>query len=116
MLRLVADENFDGRVFSGLRKRHPAIDLIRAQDTSIAAAKDPDLLAWAADNDRIVLSHDHETMIGFAYARVAVGQKMPGLFMLREEPLIGPAIDEILMIYECSEQEEWKDRVIFLPL
>jgi hypothetical protein len=36
MLRLAADENFDGRIVRGLRRVFPDLDLIRVQDTPAA--------------------------------------------------------------------------------
>ena len=41
---------------------------------------DPDILARAAAEGRIVLTHDRNTMTGFAATRVNAGQPMPGLF------------------------------------
>lgn len=55
-------------------------------------------------------------MTKFAYERIRTGQPMPGVFVIRNEPPFGPLIDEILLIDSCSSQEEWKDRVEFLPL
>lgn len=34
MLRLAADENFDGRVVRGLQRLMPDLDLVRVQDTA----------------------------------------------------------------------------------
>ena len=41
---------------------------------------------------------------------------MSGVFVIRNKPPLGEMIDEILMVALCSFQEEWKDRVEFLPL
>ena len=73
MLRLVSDENFNGDIVRGLLLRHPALDLRRVQDVGLEEADDPTILAWAATNNRIVLTHDHATMPDFAYDRVVAG-------------------------------------------
>ena len=52
MLRLAADENFDSRIVRGLLRVLPELDLVRVQDTELAAAPDPDVLAWAAQIHR----------------------------------------------------------------
>jgi hypothetical protein len=44
-------------------------------------ADDPDVLAGAAENNRIVLTHDRATMSDDAYARVAAGERMAGVFL-----------------------------------
>jgi predicted HicB family RNase H-like nuclease len=74
MLRLVSDENFNGDMVRGLLLRHPALALYRVQDVGLEEADDPTILAWAAANNRIVLTHDQATMPDFAYARVGVEQ------------------------------------------
>jgi hypothetical protein len=78
---------------------------------------DPDILAWAASEGRILLTHDRKTVPKFAYQRVRAGQPMPGVFVIRNRPnLIGQMVEEILLVVLCSSQEEWKDRVEFLPI
>ena len=47
MLRLLADQNFNEDIISGLLDRRPGLDVIRAWDVGLQAAKDPGLLAWA---------------------------------------------------------------------
>lgn len=116
MLRLLADENFNGDVVRGLLLRRPNLDLLRVQDVGLSGAEDPGILAWAAENDRIVLSHDFATMADFAYERVAAGEPMPGVLLVRERFPVGRAIDEILLTDECSEHAEWSGRVVHLPL
>ena len=71
MLRLLSDENFDGKIIRGLFLRQPNLDLVRVQDVSLQELDDPTILAWAADNNRIVITHDCATMPNFAYERLA---------------------------------------------
>jgi hypothetical protein len=82
MLRFLTDEDFDGRLTSALLARVPGFDLVRAQDTGLTHTPDPDILAWAAGEGRIVLTHDRNTMTGFASTRASAGQPMPGLFVV----------------------------------
>jgi len=44
MLRLLADENFNGDIVRGLSLRQPNLDLIRVQETAVAGADDADVL------------------------------------------------------------------------
>ena len=116
MLRLLSDENFNGDIVRGLLLCHPDLDLHRVQDVGLEAAEDPTILAWAAANNRIVLTHDRATMPDFAYARVVTGQPMPGVFVLDDRLSVRQAIDEILLLEGCSEQAEWVGLVVYLPL
>ena len=117
VLRFAADENFDNDVLRGLRLHQPAVDIARAQDVAgLTGADDPTLLAWAAVESRLLLTHDASTMPGHAYARVAAGQPMSGVLIIGAGAATGPIIEELLLIAECSGQEEWHDHVRYLPL
>ena len=69
MLRFLADENFNGDLADGLVRHESSIDLVRAQDVGLLGADDPEILEWAAEEHRVVLTHDKQTMPGFAFAR-----------------------------------------------
>jgi predicted nuclease of predicted toxin-antitoxin system len=116
MLRLLADENFNGDIVRGLLLRHPDLDLVRVQNVGLAGAEDPEMLAWAAENDRILLTHDRASMPDHAYERVAVGEKMPGVFIRNDRFPVGRAIEEILLLVLCTEQAEWSGRAVHVPL
>lgn len=55
-------------------------------------------------------------MVGHAYARLAEGQQMPGLLMVRQTQPIAPVIESLLLIWSASDAEEWSGVVAFLPL
>jgi predicted nuclease of predicted toxin-antitoxin system len=116
-MRLASDADFNGRAFRALLRKQPDLDIIRVQDVGLRTADDPDVLAWAAAEGRILLTHDRETLIGFAYQRVELGLPMPGVFVIRNRPeQIGQMVEDILLVVLCSSQDEWKDQVVFLPL
>jgi predicted nuclease of predicted toxin-antitoxin system len=117
MLRLITDADFNGRVYRALRRRVPELDIVRVQDVGLRTAGDPEILAWAAAEGRIVLSHDRETMTAFANERVRTGSPMPGVFIIRDlKDQIGVMVEAILLVVHCSEQHEWRDQVQFLPI
>ena len=116
MLRLLADENFNGDILRGLLLRQPDFNVLRVQDAGLAGADDPSILAWAAENDRIVLTHDRATMADYAYRRVTAGKSMPGIFVLNDRLPVGQAIEELWLMVACSEQAEWSGLVVYLPL
>lgn len=116
MIRFAADEDLDNHILRGLRHRLPSIDVVRAQDAALGGAPDQEVLAWAAQADRVLLSHDASTMTAAAYARIASGDHMPGVIIIPQWMPIGPTIEELALVAECSEPGEWMGRVRFLPL
>lgn len=116
MLRFAADENLKGDIFDGLLRRKPELDILRVQDAGLLGANDPKVLAWAADAGRVLLTHDINTLPGFAYDRVLAGHPMPGVFAIRQSLPIGNVIEDLLFLAECSRDGEWEGQVLFLPL
>ncbi len=116
MLRLASDADVHGGIIRGLRRRLPVIDLVRAQDALPEGVPDPDVLAWAAAEDRVLITNDRNTIVDFAYQRVAAGAPMPGLIVTTNEQAIGAAIDDILLVAEFMPPDEIRDQiVVFLP-
>jgi hypothetical protein len=90
--------------------------LARAQDALPEGSTDPQVLAWAADENRVLITNDRNTMVGFAYQRVAAGEAMPGLIATTTEQSIGSALDDILLMAEYMPEEEMRNQVVvFLP-
>lgn len=116
MLRLAADENFNHDIIRGLLRRRPNLGLVRVQDAGLSGADDPAVLAWTAREGRILLTHDVQTITKHAYARVQSGESMPGVFEVSRAVTVGVAIEDILLLVECSVNSEWEGQVRYLPL
>jgi hypothetical protein len=117
MLRLANDADVHGAVVRGLRRRLPTLDLVRVQDALPPNAPDPEVLAWAASEGRVLITNDRNTMIGLAYQRMTAGDVVPGLIATTNEQSIGSTINDIATIVEYMSEEEIRDEVIvYLPL
>jgi hypothetical protein len=116
MLRLAADENFNNNIVRGLLRRNPALDIVRIQDVGLSGVDDPQVLNWAAQEGRILLTHDVTTMTQHAYERIQAGLPMPGLFEVSRAVSVGRAIEDILLLAECSLDGEWEGQIRYLPL
>ena len=113
--RFLADHDLNEHIIDGVLRREPALEFIHARDGDLAARPDPEVLAYAAEHGFLLVSHDVNTMVGHAYARVAAGEAMPGLLMVQQSEPIGPVIDALVLIWSASEAEEWIGQVRFLP-
>ena len=115
MLRLLIDENFNQRILRGLKLRLSSVDLLLAEQAGLRRAKDPDVLAWAAREDRVVLTHDEKTMVPYAKRLVLLGKNMPGLIMVPQRMHIGRAINDLEVLVGCSDHSDLRDRIERLP-
>jgi uncharacterized protein DUF5615 len=115
MLRIFVDQDFDHDILRGLRLRLPNLDAVTALQAGLDRESDPEILAWAAAQNRIILTHDRNTMPAYAYDRVRRSERMAGLFLVPRDMRIGDAISEIQVLIECSLEDEWEGLVVFLP-
>jgi hypothetical protein len=116
LIRLAADEDLDNHVIRGLRRRLPAVDVIRVREAALGGAPDESVLAWAAAEGRVLLTHDASTMTAAAYARISTGEASPGVIVIPQWLPVGDALEDLLLILECSTPEDWAGQVRFLPL
>jgi hypothetical protein len=116
MLRLASDGDVHGDILRGMRRLVPQLDLVRVQDVLPEGTADSAVLAWAATEDRVLITNDRNTMVSFAYQRAAAGHSCPGLIVTSNNQSTGDAIRDILLISEYMPEEEIRDQVvIFLP-
>jgi predicted nuclease of predicted toxin-antitoxin system len=117
MLRLASDADVHGAIIRGLQRRQPALDLVRAQDALPEGTSDPEILAWAASENRVLITNDRNTMIAHASERRQRSAPMPGVIVTTNEQSIGSAISDIALIAQCMAEAEIRQQgVIFLPL
>lgn len=116
MIRFAVDENFNDAIVRGVLRRYPEIDLVRIRDTPLHGANDPAVLEWAAQQGRVVLTHDVTTMTKHAYERVRQDKPMPGIFEAGCDEPVAAIIEDIILIAHCSLPGEWEGQVRYLPL
>jgi len=116
MIKFAADENFNNDILRGLLRKMPELDIVRVQDSELSGASDPEVLEWAAQENRILLTHDVQTITKYAYERVRKGLPMTGVFEVSRAVPINRAIEDLLLIAECSFESEWEGQIRYLPL
>lgn len=116
MSRFATDENFNNDILRGLLRQMPQLDIVRIQDVGLSGTDDPTILEWAAQEGRVLLTHDISTMADFAYGRFHIGRSMPGVLEVSRSVPIGLAIDGIILAIECSFEGEWEGQVRYLQI
>jgi predicted nuclease of predicted toxin-antitoxin system len=116
MLRLLIDEVVRGDIVDGLRRCQPTLDLVRVQDVGLRHTPDALILEWAAQQGRVVVSMDKETLAVDAWDCVARGLPIPGVAILRILLTIGQAINEPEIIALAGNPDDLPDQVIYLPM
>jgi Domain of unknown function (DUF5615) len=116
MLRLLADENFNGRILRALKRQIPNLDVVRVQDTRLSGADDPTLLQFAADEKRVLVTHDQETLVGHAWQRVRSGMTMSGVIVAPTDYPIGKVISDLELLLLAGQPKDVEQQILFIPL
>jgi predicted nuclease of predicted toxin-antitoxin system len=116
VLRLAADENLDARVLRGLLLRLRELNVVRVQDAGLSGADDPEVLAWAAGEERVLLSHDVRTMTAFAAERITKSEPMAGLVILPQTEAIGLVLDALEELITSGQEDAMRGQILYLKL
>ena len=116
MIKILADQNFNGKILRGIKLRISELDCVATYEIGMEKYSDYDLLTFAANENRIILTHDAKTFPDFAYKKIAKGEKMYGVIVVSDQCPIGQAIDEIEISLICIDESEWENNVVRIPL
>jgi len=116
MVRLLTDENVNNNIMRGLARRLPHLDFVSVRDVGLAGSPDLVLLKWAANEQRIILTHDLKTMVRDANQLVAQGEAMAGVIFVPDRLGIGRAINDLVRVLEDATESSMRNSVKYLPL
>jgi hypothetical protein len=114
-LRFQADADLKHAIVQAGRQREPGIDFASAAESNLEGVGDAELLERAAQEGRILVSHDRRTMLTYFRARLEAGKSSPGLFVVSQGAPLRPVVSVIVLIWAASELSEWRDQVHHLP-
>ena len=115
-MRFFTDEDFRHDVLRGVLRLLLEIDVVTAQQVSLTSVDDTVLLAWAAQDNRILLTHDRNTMNGFVLDRVRAGMPMPGVISVRRLAPISVLINDLVYLVQAGDDADFRNQVIYVPL
>jgi hypothetical protein len=85
-----------------------------AQSARLDGVSDPEVLAFAADEGRILVSHDFQTIPRY-FREFTKGRRSPGVLLVRQDLPVGEAIETLVLIGEASDADEWVNRLCLAP-
>ena len=116
MVRFLADASLHHAIVSGCLRREPAIDFLSAHVARLHGVADVDVLALAAAQGRILVSHDFQTMPKHFGEFLAAGHSSPGVFLVKQRTPVADVIDELLLVSLASEPADWTNTIVEIPL
>ena len=114
-IRFQADADFNQNIVRAVKRLQPEIDFQTADEAGLRGLDDLEVLAASAREGRVLVTHDRHTMPQH-FAAFVTTQHSPGVFILSQYLPIRQAVEELQLIWEASEAEEWIDIIQALPL
>jgi hypothetical protein len=119
-LRYLLDEHLRGLFWHyvlqyNVRHTDP-LNVIRVGDPADLplGTEDPEILSWCERENRILVSMDRSTLPDHLREHVARGGRSPGIFIVREVPVM-EAVEFLALADFASEPEEWDNQVHYIP-
>jgi len=114
-VRFQADADLNQIILSATIRREPAIDFRTATAAEIAGLADREVLREAAREGRLLVTHDQKTMPRH-FASFIETEKSPGVLIIPQHLSISMAVEDLVLIWACTDPDEWTNRIGFLPL
>jgi hypothetical protein len=115
MIRFLADASLRDGIVSGCFRREPAIDFLSANDANLAEIPDPEVLALAAAEGRILVTSDLKTMPRHFGDFLNAGGSSAGVFLVKQRTPVADVIEALLLVWAASDADEWKNRILETP-
>ena len=114
-IRFQADADLRFAIVGAVRQREAAIDFASAADARLDRVSDPVILERAAQEERVLVSHDRRTMLHHFRQRLAAGKSSPGLLIASQGASTRLIAEAILLLWSVSDGSELRDQVLHLP-
>lgn len=114
-IKFQADVNLQRKIIKAVKRLEPTIDFQTADEANLHGLSDDIVLALAASENRILISHDRRTM-PYHFAEFVQTQTSPGVFIVSQDEDVKEVADDILLVWFASEPEEWQNSYLTLPL
>ena len=116
MVRLLADASLRHAIVTGCARREPAIDFLSAHAAKLHGVSDRDVLEIAAAQGRILITQDFRTMPKHFAEFLSAGRSSPGVFLVKQRTPLLTVIDDLVLVWTASTQEDWTNRMVEIPL
>ena len=115
MIRFQADADLNRRIVRAVHRLEPAVDFRTAAEADLEGVEDPEVLALAANEGRVLVTHDKKTMPTH-FGHFIVERTSPGVIVIPQHMPIGTAAEGLVLIWSASEADEWVNRFFWLRL
>jgi hypothetical protein len=117
-LKYLLDENVTLVYQTQLLQRNSSLVILVVGNTDAPAkgTLDPEILFWCEEHNFVLVTNNRSSMTIHLADHIAQGRHIPGILILNTNLSIGQSIEELILIAEASFDDEYQDRIEYLPL
>ena len=117
-IKYLFDENVDPLYGVQLRRLRPnlVVRVLGEPATPPKGTLDPEILCWCEIHNFILVTNNRTSMPVHLAEHLAQNRHIPGIFILNPGLSIGGNLAELILIAEASWEDEYQDRIDYLPL
>ncbi|MDI6793523.1 MAG: DUF5615 family PIN-like protein [bacterium] len=116
-VRFLLDETESPRLKAALLRLNHDIDVVRVGEPGAPqlGTPDPDVLRYLELSQRVLVTSNRTSMPAHIETHWTAGGHLWGLFWVRSGTPIGRLAQDLYLVWEASEAEEWIDRLEWIP-
>ncbi|HAG79997.1 MAG TPA: hypothetical protein DCL61_02245 [Cyanobacteria bacterium UBA12227] len=114
-IRYQADADLNQAIVTALLRQQPSIDCQTASTAKLQGLNDQEVLALAAQQGRILVTHERKTMPAY-FAEFIMLHQSAGVLIISKKLAIEVVVAELILIWSASSPEEWINRIAKIPL
>ena len=112
------DENLPPSIAVQIQRHEPRIQVLAVGQPGAPPKSTPDrqLLCWIEENDYLLVTNNRASMPGHLRDHLAADRHIPGILVTPFPLGIGALVQELILIWGASLPDEYRDRIVYLPI
>ncbi len=109
-----ADEDLNQSIINAVLRMKSEINFITAFDAGMKGFTDLQVLELCAKEQRVLVRHDYRTMPNY-FAEFITKHTSYGVVIVPKKLSVAEVAENIILIWEIFDSEEWINRIVVLP-
>ncbi len=114
-IRFQADADLNQIIVAAVLRHLPEADFRSATEAGLTGLHDLEVLARAARDGRLLVTHDKNTMPTH-FGEFITKTESPGVIVAGQRLAVRSVLEDLALIWTASQAEEWTNCIIYLPL
>ncbi|NJK80507.1 MAG: DUF5615 family PIN-like protein [Chloroflexaceae bacterium] len=116
-VRFLLDENLSPSLKQAVSRYNPAIDVLRVgdEDAPPLGTLDPDILTFLEQSQRALITDNRRSMPAHIATHYSTGGEHWGIFLIRAGTSMRDTIEALILLWEASDAEEWRNVIRWIP-